>query len=297
MEYDVAIIGSGPAGLSTAVYLKRAMLRVAVIEKEYFPGGQMLFTESIDNYLGFENISGFDLSQKFRKHAENLGAEFIAGTVKSLQNGKIILNDGTKITAKAAVIASGASHKKLNVKGENEFSGKGVSYCATCDGAYFKGKNAVVIGGGDTALEDAIYLSNICSKVTLIHRRNEFRAKKFLVSSFEKLENTEIIFNEEIESVNGDKAVQSVTLKSGKTVLADAVFVAVGQKANTDFIKDVTLADDGSVVTDERCKTNVDEIFAVGDVRQKYCRQVVTAVSDGAIASKSVCEYLSKKES
>ena len=292
MEYDVAIIGSGPAGLSTAVYLKRAMLSVVLIEKEYFSGGQMLFTESIDNYLGFENISGFDLAQKFRKHAENLGAEFIAGTVKSLQKGKIILNDGKEINAKAIVIASGASHKKLGAKGETELSGNGVSYCATCDGAYFKEKNAIVVGGGDTALEDAIYLANICSKVTLVHRRNEFRAKKALVTAFEKLNNTDILFSEEIESINGDKAVQSVTLKSGKTLLTDAVFVAVGQKPNTSFLDGVTLDEDGSVVTDERCKTNVDGIFAVGDVRQKYCRQVVTAVADGAIASKSICEYL-----
>ena len=293
MEYDVAIIGSGPAGLSTAVYLKRAMLSVVLIEKEYFSGGQMLFTENIDNYLGFENISGFDLAQKFRKHAENLGAEFITGTVKSLQKGKIILNDGKEINAKAIVVASGASHKQLGVKGEKEFIGKGVSYCATCDGAYFKDKNAVVVGGGDTALEDAIYLSNICSKVTLIHRRNEFRAKKSLVAAFEKFDNTEILFGEEIESINGDKTVQSITLKSGKTLLTDAVFVAVGQKPNTDFSDGIALAEDGSIITDEHCKTNVDGIFAVGDVRQKYCRQVVTAVADGAIASKSVCEYLS----
>ena len=292
MEYDVAIIGSGPAGLSTAVYIKRAMLSVVLIEKEYFSGGQMLFTESIDNYLGFENISGFDLAQKFRKHAENLGAEFITATVKSVQKGKIILNDGKEIDAKAIVIASGASHKKLGAKGETELSGKGVSYCATCDGAYFKGKNAVVVGGGDTALEDAIYLSNICSKVTLIHRRNEFRAKKSLIVAFEKLDNTEILYSEEIESINGDKAVQSVTLKSGKTLLTDAVFVAVGQKPNTSFLESVILAEDGSIATDEHCKTNVDGIFAVGDVRQKYCRQVVTAVADGAIASKSICEYL-----
>lgn len=292
MEYDVAIIGSGPAGLSTAVYLKRAMLSVVLIEKEYFSGGQMLFTESIDNYLGFENISGFDLAQKFRKHAENLGAEFITGTVKSLQKGKIILTDDKEINAKATVIASGASNKKLGAKGETELSGKGVSYCATCDGAYFKGKNAVVVGGGDTALEDAIYLSNICSKVTLIHRRNEFRAKKSLIVVFEKLDNTEILYSEEIESINGDKAVQSVTLKSGKTLLTDAVFVAVGQKPNTDFSDGIALADDGSIITDEYCKTNVDGIFAVGDVRQKYCRQVVTAVADGATASKSICEYL-----
>ena len=292
MEYDVAIIGSGPAGLSTAVYIKRAMLSVVLIEKEYFSGGQILFTESIDNYLGFENISGFDLAQKFRKHAENLGAEFITATVKSVQKGKIILNDGKEIDAKAIVIASGASHKKLGAKGETELSGKGVSYCATCDGAYFKGKNAVVVGGGDTALEDAIYLSNICSKVTLIHRRNEFRAKKSLVAAFEKLDNTEILYSEEVESINGDKAVQSVTLKSGKTLLTDAVFVAVGQKPNTSFLESVILAEDGSIATDEHCKTNVDGIFAVGDVRQKYCRQVVTAVADGAIASKSICEYL-----
>ena len=292
MDYDVAIIGSGPAGLSAAIYLRRALLRVVVIEKEYFSGGQMLLTESIDNYPGFENISGFDLAQKFRQHAENLGAVFITATVSAVQKGKITLADGEELEAEAVVVATGARHKKLGVPGEDAFVGKGVSYCATCDGAFFRGKNAVVVGGGDTALEDAIYLAGICAGVTLVHRRNTLRAKPSLVAALEKLEQVHILYCEEIQRINGAQTVQSVTLKSGKTLLTDAVFIAVGQTANTDFLDGVTLVADGSILADAQCKTNVDGVFAAGDVRQKACRQVVTAVADGAIVSKSVCAYL-----
>lgn len=296
MKFDAVIIGSGPAGLSAAVYLRRAMLSVAVVEKEYMSGGQILLTEKVENYLGFESISGFELADKFRKHAENLGAEFIKGEVTDVTPTAVTLKKGDIIETKAVIIAAGAKHRMVGAVGEKELSGRGVSYCAVCDGAFFKDKAVVVVGGGDTALEDAIYLAGVCKKVTLIHRRDELRGAKVLQEKFFSLDNTEFVSSDEIQSFNGDKKLESVTLKSGKSISADGAFIAIGQVPNTEFIKgNLELAKDGSIVTDEECRTNIDEIFAVGDVRNKSCRQITTAVADGAIASKSVLGYLNSK--
>lgn len=296
MKFDAVIIGSGPAGLSAAVYLRRAMLSVAVVEKEYMSGGQILLTEKVENYLGFESISGFELAEKFRKHAENLGAEFIKGEVTDVTPTAVTLKKGDIIETKAVIIAAGAKHRMVGAVGEKELSGRGVSYCAVCDGAFFKDKAVVVVGGGDTALEDAIYLAGVCKKVTLIHRRDELRGAKVLQEKFFSLDNTEFVSSDEIQSFNGDKKLESVTLKSGKSISADGAFIAIGQVPNTEFIKgNLELAKDGSIVTDEECRTNIDGIFAVGDVRNKSCRQITTAVADGAIASKSVLGYLNSK--
>ena len=296
MKFDAVIIGSGPAGLSAAVYLRRAMLSVAVVEKEYMSGGQILLTEKVENYLGFESISGFELADKFRKHAENLGAEFIKGEVTDITPTAVTLKKGDIIETKAVIIAAGAKHKAVGAVGEKELSGRGVSYCAVCDGAFFKDRAVVVVGGGDTALEDAIYLAGVCKKVTLIHRRDELRGAKVLQEKFFSLDNTEFVPSDEIQSFNGDKKLESVTLKSGKSISADGAFIAIGQVPNTEFIKgSLELAKDGSIVTDEECRTNIDGIFAVGDVRNKSCRQITTAVADGAIASKSVLGYLNSK--
>ena len=296
MKFDAVIIGSGPAGLSAAVYLRRAMLSVAVVEKEYMSGGQILLTEKVENYLGFESISGFELADKFRKHAENLGAEFIKGEVTDITPTAVTLKKGDIIETKAVIIAAGAKHKAVGAVGEKELSGRGVSYCAVCDGAFFKDRAVVVVGGGDTALEDAIYLAGVCKKVTLIHRRDELRGAKVLQEKFFSLDNTEFVPSDEIQSFNGDKKLESVTLKSGKSISADGAFIAIGQVPNTEFIKGrLELAKDGSIVTDEECRTNIDGIFAVGDVRNKSCRQITTAVADGAIASKSVLGYLNSK--
>lgn len=296
MKFDAVIIGSGPAGLSAAVYLRRAMLSVAVVEKEYMSGGQILLTEKVENYLGFESISGFELADKFRKHAENLGAEFIKGEVTDVTPTAVTLKKGDIIETKAVIIAAGAKHRMVGAVGEKELSGRGVSYCAVCDGAFFKDKAVVVVGGGDTALEDAIYLAGVCKKVTLIHRRDELRGAKVLQEKFFSLDNTEFVPSDEIQSFNGDKKLESVTLKSGKSISADGAFIAIGQVPNTEFIKGrLELAKDGSIVTDEECRTNIDGIFAVGDVRNKSCRQITTAVADGAIASKSVLGYLNSK--
>ena len=262
MKFDAVIIGSGPAGLSAAVYLRRAMLSVAVVEKEYMSGGQILLTEKVENYLGFESISGFELADKFRKHAENLGAEFIKGEVTDVTPTAVTLKKGDIIETKAVIIAAGAKHRMVGAVGEKELSGRGVSYCAVCDGAFFKDKAVVVVGGGDTALEDAIYLAGVCKKVTLIHRRDELRGAKVLQEKFFSLDNTEFVSSDEIQSFNGDKKLESVTLKSGKSISADGAFIAIGQVPNTEFIKgNLELAKDGSIVTDEECRTNIDGIF------------------------------------
>lgn len=295
MKYDVLIIGAGPAGLSAAIYLRRAMLSVAVIEKQYFSGGQLLLTKDIENYPGFENITGDELSEKFRKHAENLGAEFLKGEVVSVKQGSVALKDSTVIDAKAIIIAVGTAHKRLGVKGETEFSGRGVSYCAVCDGAFFADKEAAVIGGGDTALEDALYLAKICKRVTLIHRRKELRASKILQNQFVSLDNTEFLPCEEVQEFKGDRLLSEILLKSGKSISVSGAFVAIGQAPQADFVTDIVETDQqGFIKTDELCRTSAKGIFAIGDVIVKPCRQVVTAAADGAIVSRAVTEYIAQ---
>lgn len=293
MRYDVVIIGAGPAGLSAAIYLRRAMFSVAVMEKQYFPGGQLLLTQEVENYPGFESITGEALSDKFKAHAEKLGAEFIKGEVTEIKGKTVVLSDGREIGASAVVIAAGCAHKKLNIKGEQKFSGRGVSYCAVCDGAFFAGKDTAVIGGGDTALEDALYLAKICKSVTLVHRRDELRASKILQERFFSMENTSFIGSDEAVEFKGEKLLEQIVLKSGKILDVSGAFVAIGQLPQDDFIPDTVKKNDrGYIVTDELCRTNVDGIFAAGDVIDKPCRQIVTAAADGAIVSLAVAEYL-----
>lgn len=297
MEYDVVIIGAGPAGLTAALYLRRAMLSVAVIEKQYFAGGQLLFTQEIENYPGFEHISGDELSEKFKAQAIKAGTQIIRGEVVSADSGTVSLANGSTIRAKAVIAAVGCAHKRLGAKGEDAFSGRGVSYCAVCDGAFFEGKNTAVIGGGDTALEDAIYLAAICKRVTLIHRRSELRASKLLQERFFSLGNTEFLSGEEVEEFKGDNLLKKILLKSGKEISVSGAFVAIGQSPQTNFIADTVDTDEGGyIITDGMCRTSVDGIFAVGDAIVKPCRQIVTAAADGAIASQAVINYINGTE-
>lgn len=291
-NFDAVIIGAGPAGLSAAVYLKRATLSTAIIEKMPFPGGQILNTDTVENYPGFNSISGFELSEKFRAHAAENGAEFITAEVERVEQGSVTLKNSDTVKAKVIIIATGSTHRKLGAKGENEFSGKGVSYCATCDGAFFKNKHVAVIGGGDTALEDALYLCNICEKVTLIHRRKELRAAKVLCDKFLSMPNAEFLPEEEVECFSGDTLLNEITLKSGKSLKVDGAFIAVGQIPQTDFLPDKIKDAQGYIITDELCRTPIKGIFAAGDVRAKECRQVVTAAADGAIVCSGVLKYL-----
>ena len=294
---DVLIIGGGPAGLSAAVYAKRANLDVLVAEKVYYGTGQVAESNQVDNYLGFAGINGFDLGAKFREHAVSLGVEFKDGEAQnfSFENDiwKVTFKNGDVLETKTVIYAAGAIHRHLGVTGEAEFGGKGVSYCATCDGAFFKGKTTAVIGGGDTALDDALYLSDISEKVYLVHRRNAFRGSATTVEKLKAKENVEFVLEARPSQISGADRVSELTLEDGRTLAVDGVFIAVGMIPMTDPVKDVVKLDpSGYIVADETGKTSADGFFAAGDVRTKTLRQVVTAVSDGANAATSAEQYI-----
>lgn len=300
--YDLIIIGGGPAGLSAAVYAERAKLDMILLEKAPVSGGQVLSTYEVDNYPGLPGINGFDLGMRFKEHAEKLGATFLEDDVVSIEiDGDIksvSTHEGT-YKAKTVLIATGAAHRKLGVPGEEELCGMGVSYCATCDGAFFKGRTVAVVGGGDVAVEDAIFLARLCDKVYVIHRRDEFRAAKTLVESLKNCSNVEIIWDSVVEAIKGEDEVEGLSLKNVKTgerseLVLQGIFVAVGMLPNTEVFAGSGLALDaaGYVMAGEDCVTNIPGIFAAGDVRTKPLRQIVTAVADGANAVSSVERYL-----
>lgn len=297
---DIVIIGSGPAGLSAAVYAKRATLDEVVVEKEMISGGQIIVTDRIDNYLGDYGVSGYDLSVKFREHADKLDVPFMEGNITSIEDKgdykQVILENGNMVNAKAVVIATGATHKKLNVSGEDSLSGAGVSYCATCDGAFFKGKTVAVVGGGDVALGDALYLSNICDKVYLIHRRDGLRGAKVLQERVFAKDNIEFMPFYEVDEICGENSVKELILHDNRTnekskLSVSGIFIAVGMKPQSELVKNLVKLDDaGYICAGEDCRTSVKGIYAAGDVRTKSLRQIVTAVADGAVAISSVEE-------
>ena len=300
--YDTIIIGSGPGGLSAAVYAKRGELDFILIEKEYGGTGQIAESERVDNYLGLYGENGFDLGERFRSHAEALGTEFYEGEVSeiSAENGgyKVTLADGTAFETKTIVYAAGASHRRLDIKGEAEFSGRGVSYCAVCDGAFSKGKTAAVIGGGDTALGDALYLSKTAEKVYLIHRRDTFRANRLLQKQVSEVSNIEIILNAVPLEITGEKRVEALRISRNgeeEALPVHSVFAAVGTIPNSGALKGVAELDaNGYVIAGEDCVTSAKGIFAAGDVRTKALRQVITAAADGANSISSVQKYLTE---
>lgn len=294
---DVLIIGSGPAGLSAAVYAKRANLKVAVLEKEYYGTGQIAESHCVDNYLGIPGINGYDLGEKFREHASKLGVEFKDGEAERFEpfddNWRVYLKKGEILETHTVIYAAGAVHRHLGIAGEQDYSGKGVSYCATCDGAFFKGKTTAVIGGGDTALDDALYLSDICSKVYLVHRRNEFRGSANTVEKLRAKSNIEFVLEAKPSLITGDGKVEKLLLEDGRELEVDGVFVAVGMIPLTNPVKDVADCDHaGYIVADETGRTSAKGFFVAGDVRTKSLRQVVTAVSDGANAATSAEHYI-----
>lgn len=300
--YDLIIIGSGPAGLSAAIYAQRAVLHTLVIEKNVMSGGQILNTYEVDNYPGYKGINGFDLGMKLREHADELGAKFVEEDVISIQMQeevkKVITNQGVYET-KAIIIATGARYRKLEVPGEEKYQGMGVSYCATCDGAFFRNKTTCVVGGGDVAVEDAIFLARMCEKVYVIHRRDEFRAAKSLQDKLFSLDNVEVIWDSNVKQIVGEEGkVNAVEIKHVKTqevttILCDGVFIAVGIIPNSDEFKDIVAMDDQKyIIAGEECVTNTEGIFAAGDIRTKMLRQIITAASDGANAVTSVQNYL-----
>lgn len=304
--YDLVIIGSGPAGLSAAVYGKRAGLNLLIIEEKPMSGGQVLNTSEVDNYLGMPGVNGFDMGMKFREHADAAGAEFKTAAVISIRDEgavKIVeTSDGTSYETRALILATGAEHAVLGVPGEEEYKGKGVSYCATCDGAFFRGKDVAVVGGGDVAVEDAVYLARICRKVYLIHRRDNLRAAKGLQDKLTACENVEILWNRTVKDIHGSGSVEGVTLsnvteQTGEELAVSGVFIAVGMHPNTEIFRDTVPCDEkGYVMAGEDCATKAEGIFAAGDLRTKQVRQIITAVADGACAVASVERYLTAQK-
>lgn len=302
---DVLIIGSGPAGLAAAIYTGRAMLSTVICERDYMSTGQIVESDCIDNYPGLPNIEGYELGEKFKAHAQAYGTEFIEDEVIKIEksaNGSFVIKfkSDNLLSVKAIIYATGASHRKLGIDGEFALRGAGVSYCAVCDGAFFKDKTTVVIGGGDTALGDALLLSKICKQVFVIYRGEKLRAAKSLQNKANDTVNIDIIYNAIPTSFNGDKHLSSISLKNTKTgktaeLNAEGAFIAIGSNPNSQILKGlVELDKSGYVVADETGKTSVSGIFVAGDVRTKALRQVVTAVSDGANAAISAENYINQ---
>ncbi|MEX6702014.1 thioredoxin-disulfide reductase [Peribacillus frigoritolerans] len=304
--YDVIIVGAGPAGMTAAVYTSRANLNTLLIERG-IPGGQMANTQDVENYPGFAHVLGPDLSNKMFEHAKKFGAVYEYGDIKEIiDEGRLkkVVTTNKEYYAKSVIIASGADHKKLGVPGENELGGLGVSYCAVCDGAFFKGRELVVLGGGDSAVEEAVYLTRVASKVTIIHRRDQLRAQKILQERAFSNEKIEFIWNKEVTSINeGNGKVNTVTLKDTKTgeqsqFPADGVFIYVGTLPLNGAFKNLDITnEEGYVVTDEAMATKIPGIYAAGDIRDKTLRQIVTATGDGSIAAQSVQHYIENLES
>ncbi|MCC8127723.1 MAG: thioredoxin-disulfide reductase [Clostridiales bacterium] len=317
--FDLIIIGAGPAGLTAAIYAQRAKLRTLVIEKEFISGGQMLNTWEVDNYPGLPGISGMDLGERFRQHADALGAAFVKDTVQeicevpiaepellraaelSMGGNRPMIKEihGRKKTyqARTVIIASGAAHKKLGVPGEEKFAGAGVSYCATCDGAFYRGKVTAVVGGGDVAVEDAIYLSRMCERVYLIHRRDELRAAALLQEKVLSQDNITVIWDTIVEEILGIDAAEELSLKNKKTgetkkLSVDGVFIAVGIEPNSGAFEGFLEMDHGYICAGETGETSVPGVFAAGDIRTKPMRQIITAAADGANAVAGAERYL-----
>ncbi len=296
-SYDIVVIGAGPAGLSAASYAARAGYKTIALDA-MAPGGQLMFIAEIENYPGVEKLSGMALAEELEKQAVSFGAEIGYSEVLSIEKSgkgfKLNTADGD-IEAKAVILAMGAKHRRLEVPGEADYEGRGVSYCATCDGPFFKDKKVMVVGGGDTALTDALYLSKIVKEVVLVHRRDEFRAQKVLQDRVRAAENITLALKHTVKSINGDGSkVISVTLDDDSQINCDGIFIFTGIIPTSSLVKDIAEVDDkGFIITGSRMETSVPGLFAVGDVRNTPFRQVVTATGDGAIAAHAADEYIS----
>ncbi len=296
--YDIGIVGGGIAGMTAAIYGLRAGKRVLLLEGTGF-GGQMTLTSHIENYPGIKNVTGNELAQSLKAQVEDLGAEIKKVTVKEIlegEEGKVLVTEKEEFLCKTVILATGQSHRKLQVPGEEKYAGMGVSYCAVCDGAFFKGMDVAVVGGGSTALEDAAYLANHCKKVYLIHRRDAFRGEDYLVQRLREKENVEFILNSTVEEIGGSFAVEEIKLRNVLTkeeskLSVEGIFIAIGQiPGNEKYSKLVKLDEQGYIVAGEDCKTTREGIFAAGDCRTKNIRQLITAAADGAIAALGAVE-------
>ncbi|AEF94189.1 thioredoxin reductase [Desulfotomaculum nigrificans CO-1-SRB] len=304
-EKDLVIIGGGPAGYTAGLYAARADINSILIERG-MPGGQAAATEWIENYPGFPGgIGGIDLAMKFDEQARSFGLEILNADVEKLERHDeefIVYAGGESFKTKAVILASGAKPQYLGVEGESKFHGRGVSYCATCDGAFFRDKTVAVVGGGDAAVEEALFLTKFAGKVYIIHRRGELRATKLIQKRAMANEKIEFLWHSVVDRIVGENKVEAVKIKNVQTgelteVPVDGVFVYVGTRANSDLVKNLVEMDErGYIITDEKMATNIPGLFAIGDVRQKPLRQVVTAVADGAIAAMQVEKYLADLE-
>ena len=303
--YDVIIVGGGPAGLSAAIYALRASMRTVLIEKAS-PGGQMTLTDEVENYPGIVNISGYDLSQKFLDHAKSYNLEILSQEAKGLEPGlewhTVVLNGDERLKSHSVILASGGLPRKLNIPGEDEFYGKGVSYCAVCDGFFFRNKTVVVVGGGDTAAEEALYLSKLAQKVYLVHRRDALRAGMILQQRVKADKKIEIIWDTVVTAIKGNAGrlgavdLQNIQTEEIRELAADGVFIGIGFDPNNQLVPAGTKVNaDGYVCTDERCETNFSGIFAIGDLREKYGRQIVLSAADGCTAALAAAYHVEVK--
>ena len=296
-ETDVVIIGAGPSGLASAIYLSRYGYKVIVLEAMAV-GGQLLLIDQIENYPGYGLTKGYELSDQMEAQAKSFGAEFIYDDVSSIEKDgdEFIIKASEDYKAKAVLVATGTKHKRLGLAKEEELEGRGISYCATCDGPFFRDKDVCVVGGGDTALTEALYLAKICSSVTLIHRRDEFRGQKILVDRVKNNEKIILKLSHTIDEIIAEDKVSGIKLDNGEVINTSAIFIFAGTTPNTQFIKDFVMLDNnGYIVTDGLMSTSKEGLFASGDVRNTPFRQVVTATGDGAIAASTIDHYLSGK--
>ena len=297
--YDIGIIGGGIAGMTAAIYGARAGKRVILLEGTGV-GGQITLSSNVENYPGIRSISGNELAVTLKEQAESLGTEVKTANVNEIrdtEDGKLMITASEEILCRTVILASGQKHRKLGIPGEDKLTGMGVSYCAVCDGAFFKGMDVAVVGGGSTALQDADYLSTYCNKVYLIHRRDEFRGEPHLVEALKEKENVEFILSHIVTEIRGDFMVEGIELEDKKNgeklgLKVDGVFVAVGQIPGNDRFRNIVeLDDDGYIIAGEDCKTSAEGIYVAGDCRTKKVRQLITAAADGAVAALAACEY------
>ena len=294
--YDIIIVGAGPAGLTSAIYACRARKSVLVLEANSY-GGQIVNTLDIENYPALEHISGFDFATNLYNQTKNLGAEIKFEKVVEIKDGSVkeVVTTKNVYKCKAIILATGAENRKLGLPNEDDLVGSGVSYCATCDGAFYKERDVAVVGGGNTAIEDALYLSDICRTVYLIHRRDKFKAEDVLIDKLNKKENIKCIFNSSVSKIIGSDKLTGIEINGDSTISVDGLFIAVGRvPENQNFAKVINLNDFGYVIAGEDCHTNVDGIFVAGDNRAKLLRQLTTATGDGAVAATEAIKYINR---
>lgn len=300
--YDVIVIGAGTAGMTAGIYARRAGKTVLIIEKKNY-GGQIINTPEVENYPGISKVSGFTFANNLYNQTRELGAEFKFEEVIKIQNNsgyKVVVTNKTKYQGKTVIIATGAKNRPLGVNNEDKLTGAGVSYCATCDGAFFRGKGVAVVGGGNTALEDALFLSDYCNLVYVVHRRNEFRGEKGLTDILKEKGNVKFVFDSVVKSIKGEQSVEGLEILNVKKntlseIKVQGAFIAIGQMPDNEKFSDmIELDGKGYIKADETCTTNTEGVFVAGDCRTKQVRQLTTAASDGAVAALAACSYINK---